>query len=139
MYASSASIVVQAPRSKVWDALTKPELVKKYFFGTNLETDWKPGSPLLFHGEWEGKTYEDRGTVLEFKPEDTLTYNYWSSFSDTPDTPERRQIIRFDLADVPEGVRLSVRQSNVDTQERADHSKENWKMVLEGLKKLVES
>ncbi len=139
MYSTSASIVIQAPRKRVWEALTKPELVKQYFFGTDLVTDWVPGSPLFFRGEWEGKTYEDRGTVREFEPERSLAYDYWSSFSGHEDTPERRQIVRYELSDKDGGVEVKVEQSNVDTQERADHSKENWKGVLAGLKKFIES
>lgn len=139
MYSTSASIVIQAPRKRVWEALTQPELVKQYFFGTNLVTDWVPGSPLIFRGEWEGKEYEDHGTVREFEPERSLSYDYWSSFSGQEDTPERRQLIRYELAEEKDGVRVSVHQSNVDTQERADHSQENWKGVLAGLKKFVES
>lgn len=139
MYSTSASIVIQAPRKRVWEALTKPELVKQYFFGTDLVTDWVPGSPLFFRGEWEGKKYEDRGTVREFEPERSLAYDYWSSFSGHEDTPERRQIVRYELADKDGGVEVKVEQSNVDTQERADHSKENWKGVLAGLKKFIES
>lgn len=38
-YSSVASVVINAPCQRVWDALTKPELVKEYFFGTNLVTD----------------------------------------------------------------------------------------------------
>jgi uncharacterized protein YndB with AHSA1/START domain len=138
MYSASASIVVQAPRQKVWEAVTEPALVKRYFFGTDLVTDWKVGSPLLFRGEWEGKAYEDRGKVLAFDPPRSLSFDYWSSFSGTEDKPELRQIIRYDLEEVGGGVRVTIDQSNVDTQERADHSAQNWKTVLEGLKSLVE-
>lgn len=140
MHSTSTSIVIQAPRKRVWEALTKPEIVKQYFFGTDLVTDWVPGSSLAFRGEWEGKQYEDRGTVREFEPERTLSYDYWSSFSGQEDTPERRQLIRFDLTDEDGGgVKVAVQQSNVDTQERADHSKKNWEGVLAALKKLLES
>ena len=137
-YTASVSISVRAPVDKVWDALTKPELVKKYFFGTNLDTDWRVGAPVFFRGEWQGKSYEDRGTVLSFEPMKSLSYNYCSAFSGLPDEPSRRQIIRFDLAVADGAVSLTVVQSNVDSQQRADHSAENWKGVLEALKKLVE-
>ena len=113
-------------------------VIKQYFFGTNLVTDWKVGSPLAFRGEWEGKSYEDRGTVLSFEPPRSLSFNYWSSMSGLEDTPEGRQIVRYDLADTAEGVRVTVDQSNVDTQERADHSAKNWHGVLDGLRKVVE-
>ena len=137
-YSSSASITIEAPLAKIWDALTRPELVKQYFFGTNLVTDWKIGSPVLFRGEWEGKAYEDKGTVLSFDPMKGLSFNYWSGFSGLEDRPELRQIIRYAIDETPEGVRVSVEQSNVDTQERADHSAKNWQGVLAGLKKLLE-
>lgn len=137
-YSTSTSIVVHATREAVWDALTNPAIVKQYFFGTNLVTDWKVGSPMFFRGEWDGKAYEDRGTVLAFTPMQSLSFNYHSSFSGLEDTLERRAIISYDLTDAADGMVVTVRQSNVDTQERADHSNKNWQMVLEGLKRLVE-
>lgn len=140
-YTASASIVIRAPRAKVWDAITKPELVKQYFFGTSLVTDWTLGSPLFFRGEWDGKAYEDRGTVLTFEPPRSLSFNYWSSFSGLEDTPELRQIVRYDVEDEAAdsgAVRVTVRQSNVDTRERAEHSTQNWQTVLDAMKRLLE-
>jgi len=137
-YSSVASVVINAPCQRVWDALTKPELVKEYFFGTNLVTDWKIGSPLFFRGQWEGKAYEDKGTVLSFEPVRSLSFNYWSGFSGMEDRPESRQIIRYGLEETAEGVRVTIDQSNVDTQARADHSAKNWQGVLAGLKMMVE-
>jgi uncharacterized protein YndB with AHSA1/START domain len=137
-FSATASTVIRASRTQVWDAVTRPELIKVYFFGTDLRTDWKVGSPLTFNGEWDGKTYEDRGTVLAFEPEQTLSFNYWSSFSGLEDKPELRQIVRYELEDAEGGVRVAIHQSNIDTQERADHSGKNWQMVLEGLKSMLE-
>ncbi|HEX7508002.1 MAG TPA: SRPBCC domain-containing protein [Polyangia bacterium] len=137
-FSSTTSLDIRAPLASVWDAITKPEIVKQYFFGTNLETDWKVGSPLFFRGEWQGKTYEDCGTVLSFEPMRSLSYDYWSGFSGLEDKPGLRQIIRYDLEPILDGVRIAIRQSNVDTQERADHSATNWSSVLEALKHLLE-
>ena len=49
-----ADITIHASISKVRDALTNPEILKQYFFGTDTITDWKPGSPIKFKGEWQG-------------------------------------------------------------------------------------
>jgi uncharacterized protein YndB with AHSA1/START domain len=35
---------VNAPISTVWDALTNPVTVKKWFFGTDLKTTWEVGT-----------------------------------------------------------------------------------------------
>jgi uncharacterized protein YndB with AHSA1/START domain len=138
-HSASASIVIAAPRQRVWQAITDPALVKQYFFGTNMTADWRVGGLVFFRGEWEGKPYEDKGTVLSFEPPRSLSYSYWSSFSGHEDRPELRPVVRFDLEDAAPGARISVQQSNIDTQERAEHSAENWRGLLAGMKKLLES
>ncbi len=137
-FSTQTSVIIQAPRQKVWDAITKPEIVKQYFFGTNLVTDWKVGAPLFFRGEWQGKSYEDRGTVLAFEPMTTLAFNYWSALSGKQDKPELRQIVRYELDDAAGGIRLTIHQSNVGSQAAADPSAENWRGVLQSLKRLLE-
>lgn len=64
-YQSNYKTIINAPISKVWDALTMPEIVKEYFFGSNQETDWKVGSPIIWTGEYEGTIYVDKGIVQE--------------------------------------------------------------------------
>jgi uncharacterized protein YndB with AHSA1/START domain len=127
-----------APVAAVWDALTKPELVKQYLFGSDLHTTWEVGTPILFTGEWEGAKYEDRGTVLAFEPLQMLTYDYWSSMSGTEDTPDHRQTITYRVAAAEGGTQLTIVQENVPSEESREHSEANWKGVLEGMRALVE-
>src|SRR5437763_12078739 len=62
-------VTIDAPQADVWDALTNPAKVKEYLHGTEMSTDWKEGSPIYWRGEWKGKPYEDKGKVLEVKPD----------------------------------------------------------------------
>ncbi len=137
-YSASASVYIDSPREKVWDALTKPEQVKEYFFGTDLVTTWEPNTPIFFRGEWDGKTYEDKGTVVSFDAPRSLSYTYWSSMSGTSDSSENYQTLRYELAEKEGFTEVTIFQEGVETQEKADHSSENWNMVLEELKKYVE-
>jgi len=137
-YSISSSVMARAPLARVWDAITNPAIVKQYFFGTELDTDWKVGSPLFFRGEWQGKRYEDRGTVLLFEPMCALAFDYWSSMSGTEDRTETRLIVRYELEELPDGVRITLKNSNFDTQASADHAAENWRGVLQNLKRLLE-
>ncbi|HLP93157.1 MAG TPA: SRPBCC domain-containing protein [Saprospiraceae bacterium] len=129
---------IHAPVSKVWAGLTQPELVKQYFFGTNLVTSWQPGSPVYFRGEWEGKPYEDKGTVLQFEPEKMLRYDYFSSWSDLEDRPENYQIITYRVKAKGNSTVLSLVQQNIDTLEKKVHSVQNWGALLDALKKIME-
>lgn len=129
---------INASLASVWDALINPEQIKKYLFGTQTHCDWKVGSPLRFTGEWEGKSYEDKGTILAIEKEKLLSYDYWSNFSGVPDVPENYQIVTFSLQGVAGKTRLQLTQQNIRSEEAKAHSEENWKMVLSTLKDLVE-
>ena len=137
-FTASAAILIQAPTSRVWEALTKPELIKQYLFGTQVTTDWKAGSPITYKGVWQGKPYEDKGTVVEVLPGKRLVSTYWSSLGGLPDRPENYQTVRYELFPTSGGTRLVITQDNNETQKDADHSAQNWGMVLDGLKKLLE-
>lgn len=138
-YSASASTTINAPAEKVWAALTRPELVKQYFFGTDLDTTWEVGSPIFFRGEWQGKPYEDKGMVLSFEPPTSLSFDYWSALSGREDQPEAYQVIRYDLEEIDGQTKVTITQSNVDSQENADHSVQNWQTVLDSMKQLVEA
>jgi uncharacterized protein YndB with AHSA1/START domain len=133
-----ATTSINAPASKVWDALTKPELIKQYLFGTEVTTDWRVGSPITYRGEWQGKEYEDKGKILEIEPGKRLVSTFWSSLGGLPDTPENYKTVRYELAPEGDRTKLTITQDNNATQEEASHSEQNWRMVLDGIKKLLE-
>jgi len=133
-----AKIQIKAPVNKVWEALTKPEIIKKYFFDTNTKTDWKVGSPIVFEGEYQGKSYHDKGTVLAVEPNKLLKYKYWSSMSGIEDKPENYVPITFELEKQNGYTDLNVIQENIPDEKMKEHSLQNWKMVLDNLKKLLE-
>lgn len=134
---TSYQTTIKAPVSKVWKALTDPGIVKQYFFGSDLVTDWKPGSAIFFQGAYEGKPYKDKGTVLEYTADKSLSYSYLSSWSGMDDKPENYLIVTYQVKEVPDGTELSITQTNYD-EERAKHSQQNWKNVIDALKKIVE-
>jgi uncharacterized protein YndB with AHSA1/START domain len=129
---------IHAPIEKVWDGLTKPELVKQYFFGTDLVTTWAVSSPIFFRGTWEGKPYEDKGTVLTFEPCNVLRYNYFSSWSNLEDRPENYHIITYRVKSKGKATVFTLEQSNIDTLEKKVHSVQNWTGLMLELKKLME-
>src|SRR5689334_12733681 len=137
-FIATAETTIHAPVSKVWDALTNPTLIKEYLFGTNVTTDWKVGSPITYKGEWQGKAYEDKGRIVQVEPEKLLVSTFWSALSGLPDVPENYQTVRYELSPNGNQTKLTLTQDNNATQEAADHSSENWRMVLNGLKNLLE-
>lgn len=133
-----AGIRINASVEKVWEALTEPELIKKYFFGTNTKTDWKPGSPIIFSGEWQGKSYEDKGTIIDVQKNRLIKYSYWSEMSGIEDKPENYVIVTYELSEENGKTMLMITQENIPTEEMKAHSEENWKKVLNNLKEMLE-
>ena len=134
----TTTIDIKAPVADVWKGLTDPEIVKQYFFGTNVKSDWQVGSPITFSGEWEGKTYEDKGTILEITPGWYVKYSYWSSMSGTEDKPENYADITYALSEKEEVTTIAITQDNIKDEASKEHSEKNWQMVFDGLKKILE-
>ena len=136
---ATAKTTIHAPASKVWDALTKPELIKQYLFGTDVISDWKVGSPIVYKGEWEGKSFEDKGKILKLEPEKLLMSTHWSPLSGVPDTPENYHTVTYKLSEKNGGTDVTITQDNNANEEERVHSEQNWKTVLDGMKKLLEN
>ena len=132
-------VVIQAGSDWVWKALTNRETIKKYFFGTEAISDWEEGSPLVFRGEWEGKSYEDKGTILEAIPGELLKYDYWSGFSGLEDKPENYSVVTYTLEQSVDGTIVELRQKGFAGEEALAHAEGGWTMVLDNLKKLLET
>ena len=132
------SIEINTKSSNVWVALTSPEWIKKYLFGTDAISDWKVGSPIIFQGEWEGKKYSDKGTILKFEKNKNFQYNYWSNFSGFEDKPENYTRIAFELSEINNKTVLTLIQDHFVTQLQYEHSSKNWKMILDSIKKMLE-
>ena len=134
------SVTIDAPKAEVWDALTNPKKVKQYLHGTEMSTDWREGSPIFWRGEWKGKPYEDKGKVLEVKPQRLLKYTHWSPLGGSEDKPENYHTLVYELAGDDGKTTLTLRQDNNPTQEEAEMmAKNNWGPVLEGLKETAEN
>jgi uncharacterized protein YndB with AHSA1/START domain len=138
-FVAQATTTIHAPASKVWDAITKPELIKQYLFDTDVISDWKVGSPITYKGEWEGKPFEDKGKILKLEHEKLLMSTHWSPLSGVPDSPENYHTVTYTLSEKDGGIEVTITQDNNASDEEKAHSEQNWRTVLDGMKKLLES
>ena len=135
---AEAEISINAPIGRVWEAFTNPELIRQYMFGTRVVTDWKVGSPIVWKGEWQGQSYEDKGTILKLEPQRLIQYSHFSPLSGAPDLAENYHTVTVELASAGAQTTVSLSQDNNETEDERDHSQKNWQMMLEGVKRLLE-
>jgi uncharacterized protein YndB with AHSA1/START domain len=134
-----ASISINAPVERVWNALITPKLIRRYMFGAEVISEWKEGSPIVWKGEWQGKSYEDKGVILKLKQNNLIQYSHFSPLSGELDLPENYHTVTIRLTRDELKTIVSLSQDNNATEDSRKHSEKNWKIMLEGLKRLLES
>jgi uncharacterized protein YndB with AHSA1/START domain len=132
------STTIDAPTSKVWEALVTPAIIKQYMFDTDVVSDFHIGSPIRWKGEWEGKSYEDKGDIRDVRPNQLLQYTHFSPMTGEKDIPENYHVVTITLTEKNDKTDVTLTQDNNPTDKSREHSEKNWSGMLAGLKKVVE-
>jgi len=136
--ATTTSVTIDAPIEAVWAAITTAERIKEWFFGVDTRSDWAPGSELVHTGEWQGRPYSDKGTIVRIEPPHLLEHTHWSDVSGLPDEPEHYEVVTWTLEESNAGTRLTVAERNLASEEARAVSEQSWRTVLDRLKELLE-
>ena len=137
-HVATAEVDTSASPDQVWSAITDPAKVKRYFFGSTVESDFRPGSRITWRGEYDGKPYEDKGEVIEAVPHERLRVTHFSPLTGEPDRPENYHELVFKLHHAGPVTHVTFTQDNNASADEAQHASENWDAMLHGLKELVE-
>ena len=135
---AEVATTIDAPREKVWDALVNPLVIKQYMFGTEVESAWEVGSPIVWKGEWQGKPYEDKGVILQLETARRIQYSHFSPLSGHPDVPENYHTVTVELSDDGALTLVELSQDNNSNEEAREQSRTNWKQMLGALKHHLE-
>lgn len=132
--------VVDANDSAVWDALTARK--SAMFMGADVETDWGPGSPISFTGEFNGKPFKDHGEIRDIEDRRRLTFTHYSPTSGKPDVPDSYNLVDVRLESQGERTRVRLSQTPLGGERPDDKTVEafrkNWGVMLDGLKTAAE-
>ncbi|HEY6160339.1 MAG TPA: SRPBCC domain-containing protein [Bacteroidia bacterium] len=135
------SITLNAPLDKVWDALTKPEWTRRYMFGCDALSDWKPGSPLVWRGHEDGKVYVT-GHIIKIEPKKCLCFTTFDPNSGMEDSPDNHTTVTYELSGNNGTTELRVRDGDFSKikngKERYERSTGGWEMTLKKLKEVLE-
>jgi uncharacterized protein YndB with AHSA1/START domain len=138
-YTAKAQTEIGASVERVWAAMTEPHQINQWMFGSQVETDWKPGSPIVWKGEFQGTAYEDKGEILEVEPGSRLTVTHFSPLTGQDDVPENYHTVTYDLDGHDDHTHVTLTQDNAGSQEEAEHSSVTWQQMLDALRKHVEA
>lgn len=130
-------IIIDAPRERVWNVLTQPEHVAKWF-GDSAEMDPQPGGKMLFGWSGHGSYH---ALVERYEPPGFFSYR-WARDTGEPVGRGNSTLVEFTLTPDGEGTRLLVVESGFDSlavseQERntaVDENTKGWRAELDELK-----
>jgi uncharacterized protein YndB with AHSA1/START domain len=131
---------IKAPVARVWAALTEPDLIAQWF-GDTAEFDPSPGGAGVFG--WKDHADGPIRVLVEHvdKPK-TLVYR-WAREADVDPVPGNSTVVRFDLAEIEGGTRLTVLETGFeqlsDPQSAHDANTGGWRRELSDLVEFVES
>lgn len=138
-FTATAKTDVAATPERVWAALTNPEEIAIYLQGSRVTTTWEVGSRITWAGEYDGRSYQDRGEVLIYDRPRVLSVSHYSPLMGEPDQPENYHTLVYTLIASGDGTHLELNQDGCTSEEQASQFSQNWQAMLDGLKTHVES
>ncbi|TDC67169.1 metalloregulator ArsR/SmtB family transcription factor [Actinomadura sp. GC306] len=138
---------IRTTPERLWQALTDPAFTRRYW-GVAFETDWKPGSPIVWHEE-SATLADPEQVVLEAEPGRRLSYTWHTFTAEWAESvgvdeetrarllAEPRSKVTFEIEPAGETVKLTVRHEAGDVL--LGMSREGWPAIVSGLKTLLET
>jgi len=140
------SVVLQAPRERVWKAFSDPTAFGEWF-GVRLNGRFEPGARLT--GKVTHKGYENypfEFTLDRIEPERVLSFRWHPNAVDIGKdySSEPTTLVTFHLDDVPGGTKLTLLESGFDAlpEDRRrtayEGNEKGWTMQMESIQRYLE-
>ena len=129
-------IYIKTTPERLWEAITNPEMRKKYTFGMVVKSDWKPGS------RYEGGSLKAPGLLiegenLEVDPPRRLVQSFRALWGEDV-KKEGTSRVTWAIEPVGDSCRLTVTHDQL-REGANDQLYGGWPMILSGLKTLLET
>jgi uncharacterized protein YndB with AHSA1/START domain len=129
------SIFIRATPEQIWDAITKPEFTRQYYYGSHVTVTADSYSGLGANGQ-----EFVRGSIVEYDPPRRFVQT-WRSLWDPALAGEEESRVTWEIEPGEGGVsRLTVVHDRLEgAPKTAEQVAGGWMLVLSGLKTLLET
>jgi uncharacterized protein YndB with AHSA1/START domain len=138
----SASFVyvtfIRTTPEKVFEAITRPEIARRYWGHENVSEDWRPGSGWQHIRTDEARTVDLVGEVIESDPPKRLVIS-WANESQKDD-PDQYSRVTFDIEPQGDVVKLTVAHDELQPGSgMLNGISKGWPHVLSSMKSFLET
>ena len=131
------AVYIRATPEAIWRAITETESTQRYFYGSAVDCEWRPGSPYRMTIDGE---LQIEGEILEVDPPRRLVQSWHGVWDEgmAADAPTR---VTWEIKDEIPGVsRLTVTHGGlVAGSATLEQVSDGWPFILSGLKSLLET
>ncbi|MDX2076320.1 MAG: metalloregulator ArsR/SmtB family transcription factor [bacterium] len=127
-------IFIRTTPQTLWDALTKGDMTRQYYFETRVESDWQAGSP--YHYLKDDGSVMIKGEVVESIPPQKLVTTFYPVWREDQGSIHK-MLVTFEIEPVDTMCKLTLTHSELEAE--AWGIKEGWARILSGLKTLLET
>jgi uncharacterized protein YndB with AHSA1/START domain/DNA-binding transcriptional ArsR family regulator len=131
-------IYIRTTPERLWQALTDPALVQRYYFNSVVESSFRSGSPIAYRQADTGRL-DIEGEIVEADPPRRLVHTFAVRWDPeiAADPPTR---VTWEITRMGESCLLAVTHDGFASETATYHQTQGgWPMILSGLKTLLET
>lgn len=129
---------IRTTPEKVFEAITKPEIARRYWGHENVSQDWQPGSGWQHVRTDVTRTVDLVGEVISSDPPRQLVIS-WANESQKDD-PDQYSRVTFDIEEQDDMVRLTVTHDDLQPDSgMLNGISKGWPLVLSSMKSFLET
>jgi len=131
----TCNIFINSSAEKLWEALTSPDLIRQYWNGFTMRSQWEPGAPIALVKpdgtlNWAGK-------ILAYEPYSLLTYTFDPSV-DANYPGETVSKVSWKISPSMGVMMLTIIHEELTDQFEA-HVSFGWSYFMSSIKSLIET
>lgn len=131
-------LYIKAPPEEVWDAITNPAIVARFFHGAQVESTYEVGTKLRSLSPDRSQVWGDN-TILEADPPRRLVHT-WRSLYDPDLAGEPESRVTWEIEGQPGGIsKLTLIHDRLEGSPKTAASVRGWSYILSNLKTVVET
>lgn len=135
------SVVLNASPARVWEALTHPGMTKQYMYNCEVSSNWEAGGSVRWKGNYNGRTLDEAGEVMEVIPGKLLKYSGFDRLAEGDISRDGNIYITHELIPYGSKTKLLTTLEHFEGDEsRAEYAAQQWDFeILPRLQTLVET
>ncbi|MGV8977062.1 MAG: SRPBCC family protein [Cellulomonas sp.] len=131
-------LYIKASQERLWEAITDPQIVAKFFHGAQVESTYAVGSKLRSLSPDRSEVWGDN-TILECDPPRRLVHT-WRSLYDAALAAEAESRVTWEIETCPgEICKLTLTHDHLERSPKTAASVRGWTYILSNLKTVIET